>query len=139
MKPILRFALYNIYAFAIPFIAGLLFLLVGGIAAGQNVWLIVPLTLIFGIMCLIGIVVCGGLLGIANFSFYRLSVDKFSPKHKLYTLLFSGGLFVLVAFIPVLLGAAVFGLTFLAFVLAGTVSSLIGLWLAMTKTELKVE
>lgn len=139
MKPILRFALYNIYAFAIPFIAGLLFLLVGGIAAGQNVWLIVPLTLIFGIMCLIGIVVCGGLLGIANFSFYRLSVDKFPSKYKLYTLLFSGGFFVLVSFIPILLGAAVFGLTFLAFVLAGTVSSLIGLWLAMTKTELKVE
>lgn len=139
MKPIVRFALYNIYAFAIPFIAALLFLLIGGIVAGQNFWLIVPLALIFAIMCLTGIFIGGGLLGVANFGFYRLSLNKFTPKHKLYTLLFSGLLLVVVSFIPVLLGIAAFGLVFLIFMLIGTVSSLIGLWLAMTKTELRVE
>lgn len=139
MKPALRFSLYNIIAFGIPLIGLFAFLIVGGLLYGQNPALLIPLAIIAGIIGTVITIVGAGLLGLINFGFYRLSVNKFENNHKLITMLFSGGLFIVLTFLPLLLGLATFGLVFLGFMLVTAVSSLIALWLAMVKTELRVE
>lgn len=139
MKPALRFSLYNIVAFSVPLLGLFAFLIVGGLISGQNPALLIPLAIIAGIIGALITVVGAGLLGLINFGFYRLSVNKFETNHRLSTMLFSGGLFIALTFLPFILGLAAFGLASLLLMLAITVSSLIALWLAIIKTELRVE
>lgn len=139
MKPALRFSLYNIVAFSVPLLGLFAFLIVGGLISGQNPALLIPLAIIAGIIGTLITIVGAGLLGLINFGFYRLSVNKFETNHKRITMLFSSGLFMVLTFLPLLLGLATFGLVFLGFMLVTAASSLIALWLAMVKTELRVE